>query len=120
MTSVRIRAQAMRRGSCAILGSVGDHEQARSYGRPRIGHGDVVSLGDRMLVEWVAQASVGDEFPDPYRWCSNPLQSIILTLADLGVMKRPAPGTDWAAIAQEATGAARAWLAEHPAGHGAD
>jgi len=71
-------------------------------------------------VEWVAQASVGDEFPDPFRWASNPLQSVILTLADLGVMARPAPGTEWAEVAQEATAAARAWLAEHPAAGSAD
>ena len=72
-----------------------------------------------MLVEWVAQASVGDEFPEPYRWARTPLQSVILTLADLGVMTCPAPGTPWAAIADEASTAARAWLAENPAGGGA-
>jgi len=108
----------MPRARCAILGGV-EHEPLHRYGRLRDSAPDDVSLGDRMLVEWVAQASVGDEFPDPFRWARNPLQSVILTLADLGVMKRPAPGTPWAAIAEEASMAARAWLAEHPAGGGA-
>ena len=96
-----------------------DHEHQRRYGRPRADTRDHVSLGDRMLVEWVAQASVGDEFPDPFRWARNPLQSVILTLADLGVLERPAPGTPWTAIAEQASAAARAWLAEHPADGGA-
>jgi len=104
----------MSRGAYAILVRV-DQGNARRHGRPR-SSGDIVSLGDRMLVEWVAQASVGDDFPEPFRWSSNPLQSVILTLTGLGVMQRPAPGTEWSAVAQEASAAARAWLAEHPAG----
>jgi hypothetical protein len=97
-----------------------DDEPQHRYGRLRESARDDVSLADRMLVEWVAQASVGDAFPDPFGWARNPLQSVILTLADLGVMQRPAPGTPWDAIAAEASTAARAWLAEHPAGGGAD
>jgi len=75
---------------------------------------DTVSLRDRMLVEWVAQAAVGDAFPQPYCWARNPLESVILTLTDLGVMARPARGTEWPAIAAQASAAAVAWLQAHP------
>jgi hypothetical protein len=70
-------------------------------------------VSDHRLVEWVAQASVGDSFPAPFCWARNPLQSVILTLSDLGVMERPAPGTQWAQIAEQATAAAQLWLEQH-------
>ena len=91
-TSVRIGAQAMSRGACAILGARGSRAPAPLRATARRAPAIDVSLGDRMLVEWVAQASVGDEFPDPFRWARNPLQSVILTLADLGVHGAPGAG----------------------------
>lgn len=71
-------------------------------------------MGDRRLIEWVATASVGDAFPEPYSYARSPLESVILTLVSRRVMDKPAPGTDWAAIAGEASSAARAWLEAHP------
>jgi hypothetical protein len=73
-----------------------------------------VSPGDRKLVEWVANAAVGDPFPEPWSYSSSPLESIVLTLSDVGVMARPARGSEWAAIAQEATSSAKRWLEENP------
>ena len=74
-----------------------------------------VRLRDRLLVEWVAQAKVGDPFPEPFSYARNPLESIIRNLVILGVIERPAPDARLAAVAQEASAAARAWLDEHPA-----
>jgi hypothetical protein len=74
-----------------------------------------VRLRDRLLVEWVAQAKVGDPFPEPFSYARNPLESIIRNLVILGVIKPPAPDAGLAAVAQEASAAARAWLDEHPA-----
>jgi len=73
-----------------------------------------VSLADRHLVEWVAQAKIGDQFPEPWRWASDPAESVIRTLVGVGVIEKPAPDADLAVIAQEAGVAARAWLAAHP------
>ncbi len=74
-----------------------------------------VALRERLLVEWVANAKVGDPFPEP--WCNamNPRESIIRTLVMLGVIKLPAPDTSMAQVAQEASVAARTWLEQHPA-----
>jgi hypothetical protein len=72
------------------------------------------SPGDRKLVEWVANAAVGDPFPEPWSYSSSPLESIVLTLSDVGVMARPARGTEWPAIAKEATASAKRWLEENP------
>ena len=76
---------------------------------PRLG------LRERLLIEWVAQASVGDPFPEPWRHARDPPESIIRTLVELGVMARPAPDTRPDEIARGARDAARAWLEEHPA-----
>jgi hypothetical protein len=73
-----------------------------------------VSLADRHLVEWVAQASIGDQFPEPWRWALDPLESIVRTLVGLGVIERPAPDADLADVARQASVAARAWLETHP------
>jgi hypothetical protein len=73
-----------------------------------------ISLADRHLVEWVAQAKVGDQFPEPWRWASDPIESIIRTLVGLGVIEKPAPDTDLAVVAREAGVAARAWLEANP------
>lgn len=71
-------------------------------------------MSDRRLIEWVAQASVGDAFPEPYSFASSPLESVILTLVSRGVMNKPTPGTDWAAVAAEASTSAQAWLEQNP------
>lgn len=73
-----------------------------------------MSLADRYLVEWVANAKVGDPFPEPWRWASDPIESIIRTLVGLGVIEKPAPDTDPAAVARDAGAAARAWLEANP------
>lgn len=72
------------------------------------------SLRHRLLVEWVAQASVGDPLPEPWSYASDPLESMIRTLQELGVIDRPEPGTALADVARGATVAARTWLDEHP------
>lgn len=74
-----------------------------------------VRLGERMLVEWVAAAKIGDPFPEPWCHAANPRESIIRTLVGLGVIAPPAPDASMASVAQEARAAARAWLEEHPA-----
>ena len=73
-----------------------------------------------MLVEWVAQAKVGDALPAPWSYASRPLESVVRTLAMLGVIGRPEPGADWAAIARDASAAAQTWLERHPPDAGAD
>ena len=73
-----------------------------------------VSLSDRYLVEWVAQAKVGDQFPEPWKWASDPIDSIIRTLVGLGVIDKPAPDANLAVVAQEASVAAKAWLEANP------
>jgi hypothetical protein len=75
-----------------------------------------VSLQDRALVEWVANASVGDRIPPPWSYASRPLESMVRTLAVLGVIERAPQGSDWAAIARGAGPAARAWLERNPPG----
>jgi len=74
-----------------------------------------VPLRDRLLVEWVANAKVGDPFPEPWSNAMNPRESIIRTLVMLRVIDMPAPDASMAAVAQEAGVAARDWLARHPA-----
>ncbi|MEA2297075.1 MAG: hypothetical protein QOF77_11 [Solirubrobacteraceae bacterium] len=73
---------------------------------------------DRLLVEWVAGAAAGDRVPEPWRWARSPTQSVILTLAGLGVIQAPPPGADLARVVEEAAVSARAWLVEHPPGPG--
>jgi hypothetical protein len=73
-----------------------------------------VSAKDRALVEWVAGASVGDTIPQPWCYASRPLESIVRTLATLGVIERAPQGSDWAAIARTAGPHARAWLERNP------
>ncbi len=77
-----------------------------------------VSPRDRLLVEWVAQAKVGDPLPAPYCYASRPLESVIRNLAILGVIARPGPDQTWASMAGEATAAARIWLQAHPPADG--
>ena len=84
-----------------------------THGNPQRGAREP-SPSDRRLIEWVANAAVGDPFPEPWSYCSSPLESVVLTLSDVGVMARPARGTEWAAIAQEATASAARWLERNP------
>ena len=65
-------------------------------------------------MEWVAQAKIGDQFPEPWRWASDPIESIIRTLVALGVIEKPAPDADLAMVAEQAGVASRAWLEAHP------
>ena len=74
-----------------------------------------VTPRDRMLIEWVAQAKVGDALPAPWSYARRPLESVVRTLAMLGVIERPPPDADWAAVARDASAAARGWLERHPA-----
>jgi hypothetical protein len=83
------------------------------------GFPDPVRPSDRALVEWVASATPGDQFPEPWAQAHSPLQSIIAHLAELGVMELPAQGTDIPTVARDATAAARDWLERNPAA-GAD
>jgi hypothetical protein len=69
---------------------------------------------DRMLVEWVAQAKVGDELPPPWSYSRTPLYSVVRTLMLLGVIGKPDPETPLATVAREASVAARAWLEANP------
>lgn len=85
----------------------------------RIDRRPPVTPRDRMLVEWVAQAKVGDPLPEPWSYARSPLESVVRTLAMLGVIGRPEPGASWAALAREASVAAQAWLAAHPPEDGA-
>jgi hypothetical protein len=78
------------------------------------GFPDPVRPSDRALVEWVATAKPGSQYPEPWSQAHSPLQSIIAHLAELGVMDLPEPGTDIATVAREATAAAKAWLERHP------
>ena len=73
-----------------------------------------MSLSDRYLVEWVAQAKVGDAFPEPWKWASDPIESIIRTLVGLGVIEKPSPDIDLATVARDAAVAATAWLEANP------
>jgi len=73
-----------------------------------------VTANERRLVEWVAQAKVGDPLPHPWMQAYSPLQSVIRTLVDLGVITHPGRDADLAAVASKASDAARTWLAEHP------
>lgn len=75
---------------------------------------DGIRLSDRRLVEWVANASRGDPFPEPWSNAHSPLHSMVSHLVQLGVLQPPAPDTPVAAIAQEATQAAKVWLEQHP------
>jgi hypothetical protein len=73
-----------------------------------------VSAKDRHLVEWVASAKVGDAIPAPWSYASRPLESMVRTLAQVGVLEHTPQGSDWAAIARTAGPAAREWLARNP------
>jgi len=78
------------------------------------GFPDKVRLSDWLLVEWVATAKKGAAFPEPWCYAHSPLESMVHQLCELGVMHEPAPGTDVAAVAREATVAAYAWIQTHP------
>ncbi len=73
-----------------------------------------VSVRERLLVEWVAQAKVGDELPPPWSYSRTPLYSVVRTLMLIGVIGKPDPETPLATVAREASVAARAWLEANP------
>jgi len=73
-----------------------------------------VSAKDRHLVEWVAAAKVGDAIPAPWSYARSPLESMVRTLAGLGVIESAPQDSNWAALARTAGPAARAWLEQHP------
>jgi len=97
---------------CAILRRM-DHVKPRPAGTSRGPRR--VEARERALVEWVANASSGDPMPEPWRWAHKPTSAIIVTLVDLGVVARPAPGVEMTAWKGEASAAARVWLQAHPA-----
>lgn len=78
------------------------------------GFPDHVRLSDWLLVEWVANAEKGAAFPEPWCHAHSPLRSMIHQLVELGVMTPPAPDTDVATIARDASAAAKVWLQSHP------
>jgi hypothetical protein len=90
-----------------------DEPNQRATVRPMDG-APRVPLRERLLVEWVANAKVGDPFPEPWSNALSPRESILRTLIALGVIERPAPGASLASIAKDASVAARAWLERHP------
>lgn len=69
---------------------------------------------DWLLVSWVAAAKPGDPYPEPWCRAHAPLEAMIGRLAEMGVVARPAPGTDVATIAREASAAAQRWLEQNP------
>jgi hypothetical protein len=73
-----------------------------------------ISVRDRLLIEWVAQAKVGDALPPPWSDSRSPLRSVVRTLIMLGVIENPDPGTPLATVASDASAAARVWLEAHP------
>ena len=75
---------------------------------------DDIRLSDRLLVEWVANASPGDPFPEPWSQAHSPLRSMISHLVEIGVLRPPARDASVATIARDATAAAKAWLEQHP------
>jgi len=90
-----------------------DPSAQRTPGRPSPGP-LLITPHDRSLVEWVASASAGDRIPEPWKWASNPFQSMILRLIDLRVIAAPPNGADRADVVRDAAVAARAWLEANP------
>jgi hypothetical protein len=80
----------------------------------RIDHVARVTPRDRLLVEWVAEAKVGDALPPPWSYSRTPLYSVVRTLMLIGVIGKPDPETPLATVAREASVAARAWLESNP------
>ena len=75
---------------------------------------DPVGVADWLLIEWVASAGQGDPFPEPWCRAHDPPGTMLCRLTELGVMTAPAPGSDPAAIAREASVAAQRWIERHP------
>jgi hypothetical protein len=75
---------------------------------------DGIRLSDRLLVEWVAKASRGDSFPEPWSQAHSPWHSMVSHLVELGVLQSPAPDTPVDTIAREATAGAKVWLEQNP------
>jgi hypothetical protein len=73
-----------------------------------------VTARERMLVEWVAEAKIGDQLPPPWSYSRTPLYSVVRTLMLIGVIDKPDPATPLPTVAAEASAAARAWLQANP------
>jgi hypothetical protein len=96
------------------VGVGGDDQPAGGpVGRPSPGP-EHITPHDRSLVEWVATASVGERIPEPWKWASNPFQSVVLRLIDLRVISAPPMGADRSDVVRDASVAAQAWLERHP------
>ena len=67
-----------------------------------------------MLVEWVAQAKVGDALPPPWSYSRTPLESVVRTLMMIGVIGKPDPDDAAGHRGREASAAARVWLEANP------
>src|SRR4051812_30552780 len=89
-----------RTATCGILGTMENRRHPDAGKRVKVDHIPPVTPRDRMLVEWVAQAKVGDALPAPWSYARRPLESVVRTLAMLGVVERPDPDADWASIAR--------------------
>jgi hypothetical protein len=98
------------RSSLARLRRIEPHMTPQFAGAP-----DPVRRSDRLLVQWVAGASPGDPFPEPWSHAHSPLQSMVSHLVELGVIEQPAPDASVATIASDATAAAKSWLERPPA-----
>ena len=91
-----------------------DGPDARTAATPPASGPASLGIRDRALVEWVAQAAVGDPFPEPWSYASQPLVSMIRTLMQLGVIEQPPPDAPLAEVARGASAAARTWLEANP------
>ncbi len=78
------------------------------------GFPDPVRLSDWLLVDWVARATPGDPFPEPWCHAHSPLRSMIHQLVELGVMTPPPADASVAQTAAAATAAAKSWIAQTP------
>ena len=91
-----------------------DPDPVSNVPRVRVDGPARVSVRERLLVEWVAEAKVGDEIPPPWSYSRTPLYSVVRTLMLIGVIGKPDPETPLATVAIEASAAARAWLEANP------
>jgi hypothetical protein len=78
-------------------------------------------MTDREVIEWAANAQVGDKLPDefcnvlgPMTDFSRGMDRMVRRLVEAGVMPEPAIGVSRSAVALQATAASREWLATHP------
>jgi hypothetical protein len=80
----------------------------------RLGEPPRVTARDRVLIEWVARAAIGDPLPEPWCHAREPTESVIRILVELHVIAAPPPGSTWKDVVTDAGAAARAWLQVNP------